>query len=154
MRLEADRDCLLCDFCGNIHVPDVNADGIRVFDEPAMLACPVCSVQLVHAAAAGRRIRYCNRCHGMLIQMDIFMAIVQDLRSRRETTASAHPIDWKALDRHINCPGCGQAMDTHPYAGGGAVIIDSCENCSLNWLDYSELDRIVRAPDHVYSAEV
>jgi Zn-finger nucleic acid-binding protein len=41
-------------------------------------------------------------------------------------------------------------MDTHLYGGGGNVIIDDCENCDLNWLDYGELDRIVRAPDREY----
>jgi Zn-finger nucleic acid-binding protein len=41
-------------------------------------------------------------------------------------------------------------MDTHPYGGPGNVIIDTCENCSLNWLDYGELQHIVRAPDERY----
>ena len=44
-------------------------------------------------------------------------------------------------------------MDTHPYGGGGSVIIDDCENCALDWLDYAELDRIVRAPDREYAGE-
>jgi Zn-finger nucleic acid-binding protein len=42
-------------------------------------------------------------------------------------------------------------MDTHLYGGGGNVILDDCENCGLNWLDYGELDRIVRAPDREYA---
>ena len=41
-------------------------------------------------------------------------------------------------------------MDTHPYAGPCNVIIDTSENCELNWLDYGELQRIVRAPDGKY----
>jgi Zn-finger nucleic acid-binding protein len=152
MRLVAGRDCLLCDFCGNIHVPAVNADGIRVLDEPASLSCPVCAIPLIHAAIAGERILYCQRCHGLLISMGVFMAIVQDLRSRHQTAADgARPPDWKDLNRRIKCPKCSQTMDTHPYGGGGNVIIDDCENCSLNWLDYSELDRIVRAPDRQYT---
>jgi Zn-finger nucleic acid-binding protein len=151
MRLEQDRDCQVCDFCGNIHVPELNADGIRVFDEPAGLACPLCAIPLVYATADGLRIRHCTRCHGLLIPMDTFLAIVRDLRSRRESTADGRPFDLKALDRRIRCPRCDQEMDTHVYGGGGNVVIDSCENCCLNWLDYSELDRIVRAPDRDYS---
>jgi Zn-finger nucleic acid-binding protein len=42
-------------------------------------------------------------------------------------------------------------MDTHPYGGPGNVIIDTCENCSVNWLDHGELQRIVRAPDSHYA---
>lgn len=152
MRLEPDRDCLVCDFCGTIHVPDANADGIRVFDELAGGECPVCAVPLVHAAAAGYRIRHCPRCRGLLIPMDTLLALVQDLRSRREAHADLRPINWKALDRQIRCPQCDRLMDAHPYGGGGAVIVDSCENCSLVWLDYSELERIGRAPDHAHFA--
>jgi Zn-finger nucleic acid-binding protein len=33
------------------------------------------------------------------------------------------------------------------------VIIDNCERCELNWLDYGELRRIVQAPDHEYVGE-
>ena len=31
--------------------------------------------------------------------------------------------------------------------------MDDCEKCSLNWLDYGELERIVRAPDRQYQDE-
>jgi len=151
MRLEADKECLVCDYCGNIHYPEANAEGIRVLEETSRLNCPVCAIALVHAAAGGERILYCKRCHGTLISMGVFMAIVQDMRSRRDTTGSAHQLNWKDLDRRINCPQCGIKMDTHPYGGGGSVVIDDCENCGLNWLDYGELDRIVRAPDREYT---
>jgi hypothetical protein len=33
-------------------------------------------------------------------------------------------------------------MDTHPYGGPGNVIIDNCERCELNWLDYGELAKV------------
>jgi Zn-finger nucleic acid-binding protein len=154
MRLEPDKECLVCDYCGNIHFPEANTDGVRVLEEQSTLECPTCRVILVHAAVAGHRILYCGRCRGMLIGMDIFMAVVQDLRSRREPSAAGlHPPDWKDMNRRISCPQCGQAMDTHLYGGGGNVIIDDCETCSLNWLDYAELDRIVRAPDREYVSE-
>ena len=86
--------------------------------------------------------------------MEVFLGIIKDLRSRRETSVdAARQPDWHDLDRRINCPQCHQTMDTHPYGGGGNVIIDDCENCSLNWLDYGELDKIVRAPDHDYEGK-
>jgi Zn-finger nucleic acid-binding protein len=152
MRLEEDRQFLTCEYCGNVHFPDPNSEGVRVLEVPSELACPVCAIPLVHAAAGGERILYCGRCRGMLISMDRFTGIIQDLRSRRETTvAPPSPPNWKDLDRRIKCPRCSQPMDTHPYGGGGNVIMDDCENCSLNWLDYGELERIVRAPDPQYA---
>jgi TFIIB-like protein len=84
--------------------------------------------------------------------MNLFVAIIQELRSHRDTSADAvRQPDWKDLNRKIRCPQCGKTMDTHAYGGPGNVIIDDCERCSLDWLDYGELDKIVRAPDHAYT---
>ena len=148
MRLKDDADYLICDYCETPHFPDPNADGVRVLGVDAGIACPICAVSLVHASVARERIFYCQRCRGMLISMNVFTEIVADLRSRREITAdAANPPDWKDLDRRIHCPKCRATMDTHPYMGPGNIIIDTCEPCVVNWLDYGELDRVVRAPD-------
>jgi len=148
MRLEENREFLTCDYCGNVHFPDPNPEGVRVLDVASQLSCPVCATTLVHAAVGGERILYCGQCRGMLVSMNKFTAIIQDLRSRRQASAgAAHAPDWKDLGRRIKCPQCAQPMDTHPYGGGGNIIIDDCENCSLNWLDYGELRRIARGRD-------
>ena len=153
MRLRSGQDCFICDYCASVHVPEANDEGIRVFDEPAEFACPICATALVHATSAGQRMLYCKHCHGMLISMDVFPEIVQDLKSHRENSAYvARPFDARDLNRRIQCPRCGRSMDTHLYGGGGNVIIDDCENCALNWLDHGELDRIVRAPDREYAS--
>jgi|SRR5579862_7707167 len=154
MRLREEAEYLTCDYCGSIQIPDPNPDGVRVLGVPAEESCPVCEVKLTHATVAGHRIRYCQKCHGMLIVMDLFRLIVQDLRARRESSvADPHRPDARDLDRRIHCPQCRGQMDAHPYMGPGNVIIDSCESCGLAWLDYGELDRIVRAPDWTYAAE-
>jgi Zn-finger nucleic acid-binding protein len=148
MRLKDDADYLLCDYCQTLHFPDPNSDGVRVLGVKAEISCPICAISLTHASVARERIFYCERCRGMLIAMDVFTEIVDDLRSRREICVDlAHPPDWKALDREIHCPTCSATMDTHPYCGPGNIIIDTCESCAVNWLDYGELDRVVRAPD-------
>jgi Zn-finger nucleic acid-binding protein len=148
MRLNDDADYLICDYCETPHFPDPNADGVRVLGVLAAISCPICKIPLMNASVARERIFYCERCRGMLISMDVFPEIVQDLRSRREISVdAAHAPDWKDLDRRICCPKCGATLDTHAYCGPGNIIIDTCENCSLNWLDYGELDRVVRAPD-------
>jgi Zn-finger nucleic acid-binding protein len=151
MRLKPDVDSFVCDFCQTIYIPEPNADGVRVLDESAFLACPACRASLVHAAIAGRRILYCTSCRGMLIGMDLFVGLIQDLRASRDTPAATlPPPDRKDLQRRINCPQCGNVMDTHLYGGPGNVIIDDCEGCAVDWLDYGELQRIVRAPERHY----
>ncbi len=152
MRLEADKDFLICDYCGNIHAGETNDDGVRVLDEGAASDCPICSIPMVDGAVDGQRILYCKRCRGMLVRMDMFLSLVEDLRSKRDMAAQiVFPVNEKDLDRHIHCPKCRGEMDSHVYGGGGNVVISSCERCEVNWLDHGELDRIVRAPDRMYS---
>src|SRR5271166_6012475 len=135
MRLDPDKDYLICDYCGNVHFPDANSDGVRVLGEPSPLACPVCAIPLIHAAVGGHRIEYCVRCRGMLVTMAEFSPLIQALRSRREADPNIPgSLDWKGLQRHIRCPRCANEMDTHPYGGPGNIVIDDCERCALNWL--------------------
>jgi hypothetical protein len=89
----------------------------------------------------------------MLVGMDPFVAIIHNLRARGEVLSeAAHQPDWSELDRRMQCPQCRQEMETHPYGGGGNVIIEDCERCELNWLDHGELERIVQAPDREYAS--
>ena len=151
MHVAAGKDYLLCDYCGATHFPEANPDGVRVLGEVTDSPCPRCSTPLVTASLAGASVICCTHCHGVLIPMDDFMGVVDALRSRHETAAYAgQQPDWHDLEKSAACPKCRQTMDTHPYCGPGNVIIDTCENCSVNWLDYAELQRIVRAPDGHY----
>ena len=155
MHVAQGKDYLICDYCGTTHFPDPNPDGVRVLGEPTEYPCPRCNVPLVLASLAGVQVDYCNQCHGLLIDMDAFLAVLEELRSRHEHAeyTGVQP-DWHDLDRRTMCPKCHQQMETHPYGGGGNVIIDTCETCSMNWLDYGELQRIVRAPDQHYAIAI
>lgn len=154
MRLEEDKDYFRCDYCKNVYFPDPNEDGIRVLGEPALQNCPVCAVPLVHAAAGGMRLLYCERCRGMLLPMSGFMALIENFRAQLGAPSIAQgPTDRAALNRQLTCPQCHRRMDTHPYAGPGNIIIDSCSKCYLDWLDYGELMRVARAPDHPLDVE-
>ena len=151
MRLEEGKDYLVCDFCKSMHFPEPDAGGVRVLGEPAPQSCPVCGVPLLHAAIDRVRILHCGRCRGTLIPMGAFVLLVEELRARQNPSARPLPaLDPKDLNRHIHCPRCGRPMDTHPYLGPGNVVIDSCSECEINWLDYGELMRIVRAPDREF----
>jgi len=152
MRLKQDQQCFTCEHCGSIQVPPANEDGIRVFDVPGTSSCPICICALVYASTAGERILFCKTCHGMLISMAVFQEVILDLKGRRENVGYiAPPFESRDLDRRIACPQCSRPMVTHLYGGGGNVVIDNCERCGVNWLDYGELDRIVRAPDQTYA---
>ena len=147
MRLAPDADSFRCDYCHNIYLPEKGDDGVRVLGEPSSELCPNCNLSLVQAAITGIRILYCTKCHGMLVSMEIFANLIVELRSL-EIDAAIQPSAQKSgLARRVDCPRCHKQMDSHYYAGPGNVVIDSCETCSLNWLERGELMHIVRAPD-------
>jgi hypothetical protein len=84
----------------------------------------------------------------MLIPMPALPALIDELQAVQSGGALPQPpADAHDLERRINCPQCHHRMDTHLYAGPGNVVVDSCEDCSLIWLDRGELTHIVRAPD-------
>jgi Zn-finger nucleic acid-binding protein len=148
LRLTETEDFCRCDYCGAIYTPEQNADGIRLLGETAPAICPVCGLPLEKAAISGHRILYCKHCEGMLIPMDDFVSVTEELRSKRSGHGSIQPpANRKDLERHIDCPQCHQPMDTHFYEGPGNIVIDDCSRCLVNWLDKSELMRVVRAPD-------
>ncbi len=139
----------ICEYCNATYVPEKNDEGVRVFDQPSELACPICRLPLLHATLARQRLLYCTHCRGSLIPMPVFVALIDTLRAERGGAAEiAPPPDPHHLDRATFCPQCGHRMDTHYYAGGGNVVIDDCSRCELNWLDAGELMAIAHAPDH------
>ena len=154
LRLEGHEEGLACDYCKSIYYPEKNAEGVRVLNDTADESCPVCAIPLRHALLARERIRYCTRCHGMLIPMEVFVGLVQELKANGNGPVIPQPPNPHELDRHIQCPRCHHPMDTHYYGGPGNIVIDDCSRCYLNWLDDGELMRIVRAPDRTYSEEL
>ncbi len=147
MHLKPDMESYRCDYCQSIYLPAAGDDGVRVLGEGCSDVCPLCNVALVHATVAKIRIEYCTQCHGMLVAMEIFQEVIDELRSTTGGQVEQPPADSGDLRRKINCPRCRRAMDAHYYGGPGNVVLDSCETCGVNWLDRGALMHIVRAPD-------
>ncbi len=130
-----------------------NQDGVEVGAESTNV-CPACQALLSDGTIQGKAVLYCTKCRGLLISIDRFLPLVEFLRALSQPTGSdVQPRDNFDADRKLECPMCGKTMIGHPYGGPGNVNIDTCEACSVIWLDRSELQRIVMAPDHhpVYS---
>lgn len=144
MRMAGGQDSLRCDYCKNIYFSAPDDSGIRYLDEAAGLTCPACGDALWNATLAALGLRACKRCRGMLIPMGVFEELVQKLWDERGGTDAVAP-EHGDLSRRLQCPQCHRLMDTHFYYGGGRVVIEDCEHCSLNWLDGGALMRIVRA---------
>jgi Zn-finger nucleic acid-binding protein len=149
MQLVGGRHYFFCGHCGTFHFPETGDDGVRVLEKDASNAqCGVCRVPMSSAELhAGPTVRYCEKCRGVLLTRAHFAEFVESQRAwaMRPPVIPA-PLDRRALERTICCPGCSHDMSTHPYYGPGNVVIDTCEQCDLVWLDFGELDQIVNAP--------
>jgi Zn-finger nucleic acid-binding protein len=145
MQLKPDMDSFKCDYCQCVYLPEKNGDGVRVLGEPSGQDCPVCKAPLQQAALAKVRIVYCPGCRGMLIPIPALEPLVEELKIPAGTAIAQPAADSSDLKRRVNCPRCHRPMDAHFYAGPGNVVIDSCEECLLLWLDHGKLMRLVAA---------
>jgi Zn-finger nucleic acid-binding protein len=150
LALRPDTEGFECSYCHRIFFPDQGDDGVEVSSEAsdANLNCPVCFTPLVKASLAKTAMLYCKQCHGLLMPMEIVSDLVEELRANLDHVAVQTPADRDDLKRTIQCPRCNLRMDAHRYAGPGNVVVDTCDNCSLIWLDRGEITRIAHAPDN------
>jgi Zn-finger nucleic acid-binding protein len=127
-------------------------DGVASLDAALEESCPLCREPL-HQAAIGRlAVAGCPRCRGLLIETEIFLAATEELRRLSLESHFPAPLPRDPA-RRIDCPRCGTTMDAHPYAGPGAIWIDNCPACSVNWLDAGELQRVAQAPRETWRSQ-
>jgi Zn-finger nucleic acid-binding protein len=145
-----DTEGFQCDFCHSVFYPGEEDDGVVVSavaaDSGLSLNCPICQQPLVDATVTTVHVQYCTECHGLLLPMNVLPSLIEARRAG-VTAAVQTPPDHADMKRAIQCPRCHRRMDTHSYAGPGNVIVDSCGDCFLIWLDRGELTRIAHAPD-------
>ncbi len=135
----------LCEHCGTaVEVPAAFAR-VELLSESGR-TCPLCLMPLCDARLDGYPLLGCPRCHGLLIEMKHFAAVIEAARAH-ETAAEPPPRTGEPGERTLSCPQCRRPMLNHFYEGPGNLVIDSCEGCFVNWLDPGELRRIARAPD-------
>ena len=145
--MQADRSTgvLVCGHCGSSE----QLAGIAVLIETAgasELMCPTCQTSLANGKLDGCPLLFCQRCEGLLVEMENFVAVINAARAREQQSATIPPRRQTPGDRTVTCPGCSHPMLSHFYGGPGNLVIDTCERCHLNWLDAGELRRIARAP--------
>ena len=146
MRLTSGNVSLRCDFCKNLVMVRADDTGVQFLDEVLELTCPACSVPLWNAVLATMKIEACKQCHGLLVAMGEFEALIERMRVEHPEIVIPSPADPAELQQKTACPRCHQRMDTHYYFGGGHAVMSTCERCELHWMNGGVLMRIVRAP--------
>ena len=145
MQAGKDGGVLVCSHCGSSEQLSGIAASIDIVGESDK-RCPTCSTMLARGRLDGRLLLMCQRCEGLLIEMENFVSVIEAARAREDQSGAIPPRRQTPGDRTIACPGCRQSMLSHFYGGPGNLVIDTCERCQLNWLDPGELRRIARAP--------
>jgi Zn-finger nucleic acid-binding protein len=147
MKLLLDRQHFYCEYCTSICFPEENQDGVRILDEDSQTLCPVCEIPLVYGYVNQTQTLCCKKCMGMLIDQDIFLLVINYLRTRSTQLPIIPPaVNLQEMNRELYCPDCGRLMSTHLYGGPGNLVVDNCVHCNLLWLDHTEFRRVVRAP--------
>ena len=148
MLLMRDLDYFFCQYCGTFHFPNANIEGVRLLEAlPYPVDCPVCHEPFFRASINLYPALHCKKCRGTLMRQFFFGEVVQYLRARAAGPADRpRMLDQTELNRRIRCPYCHEVMETHPYAGPGNIVIDTCPNCSIIWLDYGEINKVINAP--------
>jgi Zn-finger nucleic acid-binding protein len=148
MLLIQGRDYFFCQYCGSFHFPQQTSEGVRILDPlQHLVGCPICDEPLHRASINQYPALHCKKCKGTLMQQILFGEVVQYLRGRARGPADRpRLLEAREIERRIRCPNCSQMMQTHPYAGPGNIVIDTCASCYVIWLDYGEINQIVNAP--------
>lgn len=146
MRLANGNISLRCDYCKSLVITKADDAGVQFLDEVQELTCATCQAALWDAVLAALQVNACRKCHGLLVSMGGFEALIEKMRALHAEREIPGPADEAELDRKVLCPKCRQRMDTHYYFGGGHAVMSTCERCELHWLDGGVLMRIVRAP--------
>ena len=145
MQVDREGGVLVCRHCGSSEPSSAIAQHVDVVS-PSDKACPSCTTPLVRSRLDGQPFLFCQRCEGMLIEMEYFVSVIDAARVHERPSGTVAPRRQSPGDRSLNCPECTRPMLSHFYGGPGNLVIDTCERCHLNWLDPVELRRIARAP--------
>jgi Zn-finger nucleic acid-binding protein len=145
LRPDAATRALVCGHCGTLESDPALVPHLEIVGA-SRAPCPLCQVLLSDSRLEGHALLSCAQCHGLLIPMAQFVAVIEIARSHEERTGVALPRRQRPGERTLSCPTCAAPMLSHVYAGPGNLVIDTCERCAVNWLDPGELRRIARAP--------
>lgn len=149
MVLMGARRYYFCEHCGSFHFPEPIDEGVRVTPgAPPGSECAICRKPMAQALLDDvHEAQYCQNCRGVLLPRRHFAEIIQRRRAwATSPPVPPEPLDRRELDRVVRCPVCSRQMQTHPYYGPGNVILESCDQCDLVWLDHGEIQQIIDAP--------
>ncbi len=129
-------------------LPAGNCEGLVGIGASTEFTCPRCpNSNLQVAPLCGTQVCFCAECRGFAIDQNSLGELIEILRASYDGHDDLPtPMNAAELNTDCYCPTCHEKMDTFPYCGPGAVVMDACRHCKLSWFDRGELVKIIRAP--------
>jgi Zn-finger nucleic acid-binding protein len=132
--------CELCRSYRCVDTPDETSNRIVSLNRPGRTHCPACRRRMVQAATDGLKVEHCSECRGVLLTDDLFAMFVRNRRSEfREAALQPVTVLRDQIETKLHCPNCRQPMCIHPCYGPNSVIVESCVDCGMVWLDCRDM---------------
>ena len=137
-------------FIGSPHCPHCGAAAVEASPAPlSILKCPRCDVDMASVAIASEKMRECDRCGGLWLEVAAFESICSNREEQSAvlggaSPAPAHPLTNNETNvRYVPCPQCRQLMNRINFAHCSGVIVDVCKGHGT-WFDRDELSGIIQ----------
>jgi Zn-finger nucleic acid-binding protein len=132
--------CENCRTYRSIDIPDSTGEAIEPLGLPGESLCPGCRCRMSLAAMDGLLVEHCAACSGVLVSGETFAMFVRNRRAEfREAALQPVTILLDSQNRKVRCPCCRGRMNKNPSYGPDFMIIDTCTECSVVWIDCSEV---------------
>ena len=135
-------------FLGSKHCPRCGAAAAsRERGDLPGLSCPRCRTEMQAVIIGSTRVRECERCLGLWVNVVSFEKICADREQQAAVLGAASPaprgeVNESGKVRYAPCPQCSQLMNRINFARCSGVIVDICKGHG-SWFDRDELTRIV-----------
>lgn len=105
------------------------------------MKCPRCHTELTRGTFAAVRVFRCDECSGTALSQHNVLPVLEHLTLSVYGDVSPD-IPLPATQDNsppLSCPDCLANMERHGYMGSKQLLMDSCPDCTMIWLDKDEL---------------
>jgi Zn-finger nucleic acid-binding protein len=110
--------------------------------------CPRCKIDMQSMTIGSTRVRECDDCSGLWLDVSSFEKICADREEQSAVLGTASPAAPHSISEnpakitYAPCPECTQLMNRINFARCSGVIVDICKRHGI-WFDRDELSRII-----------
>ena len=103
--------------------------------------CPRCDGTLKFGRYHNQKVHHCSSCSGTLFALASLGQALEELSAELFCKVSPDAVlpELTNTNELLNCPHCASRMENYGYMGSHKVMLDSCIECNMIWVDALEL---------------